>query len=52
MHVNLTVNVRENFLASCSVTVIRRVTAIYRAVIYRFDCIGICLYLVHTDFKQ
>ena len=26
-------------LGSCSVTVIYRVTAIYRAVIYRFDCI-------------
>ena len=26
------------FLGSCSATVIHRVTAIYRAVIYRFDC--------------
>ena len=33
MQVNLTVNIRDN-----SVTVIHRVTAIYRAVIHRFDC--------------
>ena len=30
---------KGRFLGSCSVTVKHRVTAIYRAVIYRFDCI-------------
>ena len=30
---------KGRFLGSCSVTVIYRVTAIYRAVINRFDCI-------------
>ena len=29
---------KGRFLRRCSVTVIHRVTAIYRAVIYRFDC--------------
>lgn len=38
MQVNLTVNIRDKFLESCSVSVTHRVTAIYRAVIYRFDC--------------
>ena len=30
---------KVRFLGSCLVTVIYRVTAIYRAIIYRFDCI-------------
>ena len=38
MQVNLTVNIRDDFLGSCSLTVIHRVTAIYRAIVYRFDC--------------
>ena len=38
MQVNLTVNIRDDFLGSCSVTVIHRVTAIYRAIRYMFDC--------------
>ena len=29
---------KGKFLGSCSVTVIHRVTAIYRAVMYMFDC--------------
>ena len=37
MQVNLTVNYKGRFLGSCSMTVIDRVTALYRAVIYRFD---------------
>ena len=43
MQVNLTVNKKGRFLSSCSVTVIHRVTAIYRTVIYRFDCMLILL---------
>ena len=33
------IQVTRQFLGSCSVTVVHRVTAIYRVVIYRFDCI-------------
>ena len=36
MQVNVTVNIRDDFL-SCSVTVVHKVIAIYRAVINRFD---------------
>ena len=38
MQVKLTVNIRDECLRSGSPTVIHRMTAIYRAVIYRFDC--------------
>ena len=47
MQVNLTVNIRDDFLGSCWLTIIHRVTAIYRAVIYRFDCnVSVCISLV------
>ena len=47
MQVNLTVNIRDDFLGSCSVTVVHSVTAIYSAVIYRFDCnVSVCISLV------
>ena len=39
MQVNIAENIRQlKILGSCPVTVKYRVTAIYRAVIYRFDC--------------
>ena len=38
MQVNLTVKITGIFLESCSVTVIHRVIAIYRAVVYRYNC--------------
>ena len=42
MQVNLTVNVRGNFWkVVSSVTVIHRVTVIYRAVVYRFHCMEV-----------
>ena len=39
MQVKVTVNNYKGwFLGSCSVIVVHRVTAMYRAIIYRFDC--------------
>ena len=50
IQVNFAENIRQlKILRSCPVTVVSRVTAIYRAVIYRFDCSRICHVLVRVD---
>ena len=50
IQVNFAENIRQlKILGSCPVTVVSRVTAIYRAVINRFDCSRICHVLVRVD---
>ena len=50
IQVNFVENIRQlKILGSCPVTVVSRVTAIYRAVINRFDCSRFCHVLVQVD---
>ena len=50
IQVNFAENIRQlKILGSCPVTVVSRVTAIYRAVINRFDCSRLCHVLVQVD---
>ena len=50
IQVNFAENIRQlKILGSCPVTVVSRVTAIYRAVINRFDCSRFCHVLVQVD---
>ena len=50
IQVNFAENTRQlKILGSCPVTVVSRVTAIYRAVINRFDCSRFCHVLVQVD---
>ena len=52
MQVKLTVNnYKGQFLRSCSVTIIQRVTTIYRAITYRFDCKRKSIMLNHNLLK-